>query len=226
MTRLLAVVVGLQLLAPAPGAAQTVLETGVIIVRRGDSVVAREDFELRDGRSGGAPGFTLRTTARYGYDLAAGLRTGVIEFEPDSQPAVAQFSTGGPAARRTLATIGARRITIRTVSPSTEASGQYRRDRPVMVLSDSLFALYLWRPGAKGAGVHGVTATGEMMDEVAVQDRGLVTGVLQGRRAQLHHVSVSGSGMEILLWYEDDTLVRAEVPRSGIVAERVRPPGS
>lgn len=205
---------------------QTIVESGVFIVRRGDSTVAREDFEIHRGRTGG-DGLTIRTSSRFGSTPGGGQVAGVIELAENAQPVMAQFDVTGPQARRTLATIGQRRITVRAVSPGTASAGEtesfaeYRLERPVVLLVDSLFAIYAVRPQPDRP-QHGLTTDGDFRAQVVVQDRGFEPVSIEGRAMRLRHVTVTAEGFEVHLWYEGDSLQRASVPHRGLTATRVR----
>ncbi len=197
------------------------LDEGTLIIMMSNSVIANERFELRAGRGNDAVGFTVRSTASYPPYAPVHRLAAVVEFDADSLPTGAQFDLGGVQRRRTLIDIGARRITIRIVSPTGEEWGEHRRRAPVLFLIDSIFAQYILPPRTSSATSHGITSAGRVYDRVTVRDGGLVrTSVGTAQRA-LRLVTIGGDPDELLLYYDErGRLVKLEVPSRALLVVR------
>lgn len=208
---------------PGVAMAQTsrLLDEGTLIIMINNSVIGNERFELRAGRGNDTAGFTVRSTASYPPDAPMDRLAAVVEFDTDSLPTGAQFDLGGVEQRRTLIDIGARRITIRIVSPTGEEWGEHRRRAPVLFLIDSIFAQYIMPPRTSSATFHGITSAGRVYRRVTVRDGGLVRTRVGTTQRALRLVTIAGEPNELLLYYDErGRLIKLEVPGRALLVVR------
>jgi hypothetical protein len=167
-------------------------DSGRLTVRRGDSVVAQEEFSLDVTRDpDGGTAITLLVTATMPAD----------------------------GARRAAATLGARRITVRISGGGTEAAREYPRGDRDLIFHDGLLGLLalagrlepgavtLFLPPAPGRR----SGTLERLGEERLESDG----------PTLRHLALRGAGPTVDLWFDSrNRLFRVAIPDRGIVADR------
>ncbi len=152
MKRVCLVLFGLWLV-PATVLRPQVADQGTLVIRLSGREIGREDFKVRPARQGRAGGDSLVTSARY----------------PDPGPqaelhAALERSSGAgftfhldiltpQGASQIYASGGRNRVTVRSVARGSETGREYPAGWPLVILDDSLFALFL--PAAELATVAG-----------------------------------------------------------------------
>lgn len=142
MKRACFVLFGLGLFA-ATALRPQVADQGTLIIRLSGREIGREDFKVQPARPGRASGDSLVTSARY----------------PDSRPqaelrAALERSSGAgfsfhldllapQGASQIYASGGRNRVTVRSVARGSETGREYPGGSPLVILDDSLFALFL-----------------------------------------------------------------------------------
>jgi len=186
----------LLLAIPAGTAAAQALDQGTFSIRQDGREVGREQFVLRKGRGrGDEPGTTLTSTAR--FRSGDSVLTFVAVLQRTSAGNIAAFQYDLPATsptRRILAATDGGRLTVRSLGEHIEAARQWPATSSMVLLADSVFALYaavadLATPGGSsltavfprtGARI-GFTATrlpGSRPAEVTIQLSGGLTGTV------------------------------------------------
>lgn len=207
------------LLAAAPPQGR-ILDTGTLVVSRGGAVIGREEFTVRRGSSSGPEGYTITSTATYPPGSPTVTLSPVVELGPDSSPLQVQFDVFGNGKSRVYVRFAPRRVTIRLVRPSGESARELPATRRMLVLDDSVFALYAVRPtpGLQYAIVP--RTAGRLSAELL--DRGTERTTVQGVSHALAHWVLRSGGEERHLWYDEaGRLMRVDVPALSLTAERL-----
>jgi hypothetical protein len=134
----------LLVLAPAGQAlAQEASQTKLVIEQAGREV-GREEFTLTQGRGRGAPGTTLRATARYPSNNPT-LRIGAtLERTPEFTLAKFQLDVEGANGPTVILAAGSgARLIIRTVAKGSEAGRELPGGPDVVLLDENVYSLYV-----------------------------------------------------------------------------------
>lgn len=211
--RTLLTTIALWFLTASGGLAQTI-DQGILEIRRNDRVVAEESFRIERTNSRGID-ITVNSTARYNEGANVVL-TSLIELDRDGQPVAAQFDRSGPPGEPSeiaVITVDPRRVSYRVLSPEGDNwGGNFRRPAALMFWNESQFAPYLVAP-TPGTSVQAIDVAGRRVRElVEVRDEGSEDGA--------RVFSVNSEGIQIRLWYDDDRLMRLEIPSLSVVAIR------
>jgi len=211
----------------ALGLAQGPRDEGILVLHEDTLEVARESFSLAQGRlSGGDPGWTLQSTARYDRVRPVIVLSPTLEIRTDSQPVTLQFDVANPREpMRVLGQLGRNRYTVRTVSRSVERAREFPVELPLVVLDDSVFALYqivAWHAGPRPVTLTAVIPRGPRRETLIVTDAGPAQTVVNDRTVTARHVTVSGGQNQLVhLWLDDrGRIARLEIPSRRLVAER------
>jgi hypothetical protein len=184
---------------------------------RGDEVVGREEFAVRQGTtSARVSGFTVASTALYPADRPDRTLVSVVEMGPDSFPTVVRFEVGNGELLRVAVGVGPRRVTVRRATATSESAREYpARERPIVV-DDSVFAPLAIRPPS-GRPARSLTMDGTLGESIEVIDRGMESTTVADRRLALDHVTVRSAGESVEVWYDGaGRLMKVEWPRRGI----------
>ena len=130
----------LLLCVPIAAAAQ---DEGTFIIRQGGREIGREDFTVQVRRVGGSTGTTL--LSRFRYPAVAPEVEGrvTVERRQDGSLAAAEFEVEeGRRSRRVLVEVGSNVLRIQTSAGGTQAVREMAASGGVVVLDDSVFALY------------------------------------------------------------------------------------
>jgi hypothetical protein len=129
-------------LGAAPLAAQQ-SDRGVFDIQRGELALGREEFSVQPGAGGGTAGSTIASLARYpgarpSVQIQAMLERNaegsVVALQMDTRQASGLSRVYGAALKDNL--------TIRQTTPAAESVREYPRAAGIVILDDSVFALY------------------------------------------------------------------------------------
>lgn len=201
---------------------------GAFVIRIDSEEVARETFTLATGRlASGAPGWTLSATTRYDRVRPMEVLAPTVEIAQDSLPVSLQFDVANPREPvRVLGQLGRDRYTVRTVARTFERAREFPVHAPLVVLDDSVMALFqvaAWFAGPRPVTLTVIVARVPRRELLVVTDAGRDSTTLGRRPARLRHVTLSGGRNAMVhLWLDDSLgLVRVDIPSRHLVAERV-----
>ena len=218
MKRAYVVVVTMSLAVGAPARAQQItVDEATFDHYRGSTLVGRERITLSTSQDrSGAVGYTISFRATFPPDRPGVTLAGYAEFGPDSLMTGAQLGAQGDEEFRTFVSVGARRVTVRLVSPTGETTREYPSGGFVRLVESrtvSTFAIRL--PGAASAidliEADGTRTAGASARRVTDRD-GLVTVTLG-----------SGPAQRTLVYDPAGRLLRVDFPALELSARRVTP---
>jgi hypothetical protein len=207
--------------APNAQAQSQSLDSGVLLVFQGGTLIGREEFAVRRGTTSATlAGFTLASTALYPADRPAHSIVSVIELGPDSLPIAGRFEGANDGMLRVAIGIGPRRIAVRRATANGESAREYpARGRP-LILDDSVFVSLAVRPPAAGPAPT-LSAAGELGDDVHIRHRGIQPTLLAGERVDLDQVLIETPAGPITAWYDSNgRLVKIDWPSRRITVLR------
>lgn len=214
-----AVVLGALMAIPTIPPQGPILDAGTLVISRGGSVVGREEFTVRRGRSSGPEGFTITSTASYPPSSPSVRLSPVVELGPDSIPVQVQFDVHGDGQSRAYAQFGPRRITIRVVHPGGESARELPAVGGEILADDSVFSLHAIPP-ARGTR-HAVMPRSGTRLPAEVAGGGVERTTVQGVPRELRHVVLRIGTQDRHLWYDQDgKLMKVEAPGVSLTAER------
>ncbi|HYU01597.1 MAG TPA: hypothetical protein VEK85_14550 [Gemmatimonadales bacterium] len=205
-------------------ALQAPLDEGTLLVRQDTAEIGREAFRLSGARGGS--GWTLASTVRYDRNRPIVVLNPILEIGADSLPASLEFSVADPRdPLRILGQLARGRFTVRLLGRRTERAREFPASGHVVVLDDSVFALYLlaaWHAGPSPVPVTAIFARSGRRELLVVQDQGVEATTVNRDPASLHHVTVRGGANQLVhLWLDRaGRLLKVEVPASRLTAER------
>lgn len=129
-------------LAASSAAAQE-LDRGVLDIVRGVTVLGREEFTVQQGTAGSPAGVTIASLARYPASRPTVQIQTMLERNPDGAVAALQIDTRQPSGlSRVYGAAVQDHLTIRQTTPAAESVREFPRTAGVVILDDSVFALY------------------------------------------------------------------------------------
>jgi hypothetical protein len=204
------------LLPVLSAAAQEPLETKLVVSQDGREI-GREEFTFRSTRGRGLPGSTIIAAARYPATGPTTRLAATLERTPDSALAKFQLDVESSGAVTIILAAGSgARLIVRTVAKGSESGRELPGGPDVVLLDDSVFALY--HPVAELATPAGRTLTaifprsGKRATFSARRDSGAAGGA--GR------VTLSGDIVGTLVTDAQGRLERLEFPAKGTVVTR------
>jgi hypothetical protein len=204
------------LLPVLPAAAQEPLETKLVVSQDGREI-GREEFTFRSTRARGLPGSTIIAAARYPATGPTTRLAATLERTPDSALAKFQLDVESSGAVTVILAAGSgARLIVRTVAKGSESGRELPGGPDVVLLDDSVFALY--HPVAELATPAGRTLTaifprsGKRATFSARRESGAAGGA--GR------VTLSGDIAGTLVTDAQGRLERLEFPAKGTVVTR------
>lgn len=214
----------LLLLTALQGAPPPPLDEGSFIVRRDSVEIAREEFRLFAGRPTG--GWSLAATTRYGPGPPGVVLSPVLELAADSTPLTLEYAVGDPRDPvRILGQAGRGRFTLRFLGRARERAREVAAAPNMVVLDDSVFALYVFaawlaRPAART--LTAILPRGPRREVLTVQDLGVQPTTLNRGPTTLRHVAITGgTAGPVHLWLDGEgRLMKVELPTRHLVAER------
>ncbi len=205
-------------------AQQRELDRGVLLITRGAETIGREEFVLLRGSSGatGLSGFTVTSTVFYPADRPQTSVDATVEFGADSVPTMSRYEVGNGEVIRVVMGLGARRITVRTITRGGESAREYPARERHLVMDDSVFGTHAVAPGVASRASRRVTLSGVRGDALQIADRGIETTTVGSARMDLRHVTVSSPAETRHLWYDDNgRLMKLVIPGRNLTAIRV-----
>ena len=206
-------------------ALQTPLAQGVLVVRADTVEIARETFSLTSSPSRGDTSWTLTATARYDRGRPIVTLNPVLVIDRDSLPRTLQYDvTDGRGRRTILAQMGRTRLTVRELSPGTERAREYHAARRMVILDDSVFALYAvaaWFARPEPVPVTAVFPRQGRRESLTVRDDGFMPTTVNRDPARLRRVTVAGgAGGPVHVWFDHGSrLVMVDMPERRLRAE-------
>ena len=200
---------------------------GTFVIQIDTLEVGRETYTLASGRlASGNTGWTLSATTRYDRVRPVIVLAPTIEISADSQPISLQFDVANPREpSRVLGQLGRDRYTVRIVARTSERAREFPVHPPVVVLDDSVFALFeiaSWFAGPRPVTLTAVVARAPRRETLTLTDVGSDSTVVNRRATRLRHVTLGGGANGLVhLWLDENgRLVKVEIPSRRLVAER------
>jgi hypothetical protein len=190
-----------------------------LVVQQGGREIGREEFRLSQGRGRGAPGTTLRATARYPASTPTLQLNATLERTAEAALAKFQLEVEGPAGPVVILAAGSgARLIIRTVAKGSEAGREMPGGPDVVLLDENVFSLYLAIADAATPNGKALTAvfprTARRASFVARREAGGAGG---GNR-----VTLTGDIRGNLSTDSQGRLLRLELTESGTVVSRAQ----
>jgi predicted secreted protein len=199
-----------------------------LVVRHDTLEVARESFRVSLGRlSRGETGWSLATTIRYDRARPVIVLAPILEVNGDTMPVMLQYDVADPRQpSRVLGQLGRGRFTVRYVTRESERAREFSIGKHVVVLDDSVFALYLiagWLATTQPTVLTAILPRSLRRETVEVQDHGVTATTLNRNPAQLRHVLVTREGGQAVhIWLDTaGRLMKVEIPSQRLSAERL-----
>jgi hypothetical protein len=119
-------------------------DRGTFSIKRNGRETGHEEFEIRPGKPGRPVGDSLLSAARYPESRPQAVIEAVLQTSPEGDPLTLTLDmTRRQQSMQLIATVGRGRVTIRTVGQGAESARELAGGNPVVMLDDSLYALYL-----------------------------------------------------------------------------------
>ena len=119
-------------------------DRGTFSIKRNGAEIGHEEFEIRPAKPGIPVGDSLLSAARYPESRPQTVIEAVLQTNPDGDPlTLALDLTHRQQSLQLLATVGRGRVTIRSVAQGAESARELPGGQAIVMLDDSLFALYL-----------------------------------------------------------------------------------
>jgi len=209
-------------------ALQGAADEGTLVIREDAGEVAREGFRLSTLQVGEhAQHWKLVTNVRYGRGRPVVVLGPALEVGPDSQPVSLEYDVIEPQGpERILGQQGRARFVVRTLGRRTERAREFALSGPMVVLDDSVFALYrfvAWYARPVPRALAAIYPRSGRREALTVQDLGLAATTLNRDPATLRHVTVTGGAAgDVHLWLAPDgRLVKIEIPARHLSVERL-----
>ncbi len=209
-------------------ALQGAADEGTLVIREDAGEVAREGFRLSTVQVGEhAQHWKLVTNVRYGRGRPVVVLGPALEVGPDSQPVSLEYDVIEPQGpERILGQQGRARFVVRTLGRRTERAREFALSGPMVVLDDSVFALYrfvAWYARPVPRALAAIYPRSGRREALTVQDLGLAATTLNRDPATLRHVTVTGGAAgDVHLWLAPDgRLVKIEIPARHLSVERL-----
>jgi hypothetical protein len=220
------VMTGLGAVAAGLSAQQRELDRGVLLITRGGETIGREEFVLVRGSSGtpGLSGFTVTSTVVYPADRPETSVGATVEFGADSVPTMSRYEIGNGEVVRVVMGLGARRITVRTLTRGGESAREYPARERHLVMDDSVFATHAVAPGAAARATRSVTLSGVRGAAVLrIVDHGMEPTTVGPAQLVLHHLTVNSPTGARDLWYDaEGRLMKLVIPTRNLTVIRVQ----
>ena len=207
---------------------QTPIDEGTLVVRADTAEIAREAFRLTGVRTGaGGTGWTLASTIRYDHPVL--VLAPILEVTGDSQPSGLEFDVADPRdPQRIRGQLARGRFTVRFLGRRTERAREFPAAGRIVVLDDSVFALYLlaaWHAGPQPVEILGLVPRAGRRETLSVRDLGVGPTLVNRAPVRLRHVTVAGGANQVVdVWLDENArLYKVEIPSRHIRAERLPP---
>ena len=190
-----------------------------LVVEQGGREIGREEFTLKQGRGRGAPGTTLRATARYPANNPTLRLNAALERTPESALAKFQLDVEGPNGPTVILAAGSgARLIIRTVAKGSEAGRELPGGPDVVLLDENVFSLY-------AAVADLATPSGKTLTAVFPRTARRASFVARRDPAGAgggNRVTLTGDIRGTLATDAQGRLRRLELPESGTVVSRAQ----
>lgn len=118
-------------------------DRGVFDIQRGETALGREEFSVQAGAAGGASGSTIASLARYPGNRPTVQVQAVLERNATGAVTALQFDTRRASGLSKVYGAALKdNLTIRQTTPAAESVREYPRATGIVILDDSVFALY------------------------------------------------------------------------------------
>ncbi len=223
----LAVFLGLSAV-PRPVVSQgRLVDTAILQVSRGSTLIGREEFTLHRGQLSESgigflsSGYTLSATAYYPSSRSYASAASIISFSSDSQPTSARMDLNGSGQTNTFIDFTARRITVRNRTSSGESAGQYPHLDRVLLIDDSNLSWFALLPGSDPGLVTLFYPKTGRSSQVSLEDHGIEQTIVENDERQLKHVTLGfGDGVRHLWFDAGGRLIKIEIPSDDLTAVR------
>ncbi len=203
------------------------IDSASFVVSRGSAEIGREELRIHQGRpseAGGGhmgTGYSVSTTAYYPSNRSYATAASMVQFDSDSQPSSAWMELEGGGQPNVFVDLTARRITVRTRTSAGESASQYPRSARLLVVDDSLLAVFAALPGrAPGTVTLFYPRTGRR-SQASLKDLGTETTLFEGSERQLRHWTLGSGDLLRHLWYDSlGRLMKIEMPSADLTATR------
>jgi hypothetical protein len=203
------------MLQVAPAAAQQALQTKLVVKQNGRET-GREEFTLRRGRGGGAPGTSLVASARYPATAPTTQLSATLELTTELAIAKFQLEVEGPNGTSVILAAGSgARLIVRTVAKGSESGRELPGGPDVVLLDEGVHSLYAMVALLSTSAGRNLTAvfprTGKRASFVAR---------LEGGEGDSMRIALSGDINGTLVTDSDGRLTRLELPGQGLLVTR------
>jgi hypothetical protein len=118
-------------------------DRGVFDIQRGETALGREEFSVQAGAAGSPSGTTIASLARYPGTRPAVQIQAMLERTADGAVMALQFDTRQASGLSKVYGAALQdNLTIRQTTPAAESVREYPRAAGIVILDDSVFALY------------------------------------------------------------------------------------
>ena len=200
-------------------------DSGVLLVRRDTTLVARESFHLGPDPSTG--GWILDATVRYDRGRPVVQFAPIVQIGADTGAVKVQFDAGEPGApTHILGQVGRRRFTLRYVSRTDERAREVPDPGRSAIVDDSVFSLFAvvaWRATAGWPRVSAIFPRAGVQESWSLRDLGPATTPVNGVPAQLRRTTAEGPRLGLVTIWTDAAgrIAKVEIPRLHLTAERL-----
>ena len=203
------------------------IDQAIFVITRGSVEIGREELSIHQGRpseTGGGyvgTGYSVSTTAYYPSNRSYATAASVVQCDSDSQPSSAWMEFEGSGQPSVFVDLTGRRITVRTRTSAGESASQYPRSARLLVVDDSLLAVFATLPGkAPGEVTLFYPRTGRRR-QARLADLGTETTLFEGNERQLRHWTLGSGDFLRHLWYDSlGRLMKIEMPSTHLTATR------
>jgi len=205
-------------------------DEGTLVIRQDTAEIARETFRFSTARVGaGQTGWTLASTVRFERGRPTVVLDPILRIGPDSLPLSLEYNVADPREPlRILGRLTRGRFTVQLLGRRTERAREFPGTPPLVVLDDSVFALYLaaaWQARPEPRQINAVFPRSGRRELLTVQDRGVQAATPSRATPSLRHVTVTGGANEVVhVWLApapDGRLFKVEIPSRRASAERL-----
>lgn len=200
---------------PFPGAGQQVIDEGVLVIRRGREVIAREEFQVQVVSTG----YQITSTVSYPPRRTRVVMSSVLGLNPTFRPVSYESSARG--ARRVIAQFGTRRVVFRRESERGESAREYPAADRMLVVSDSIFALVALAHRLADGPIRLMWPRTDRQEDYALAAEDLGTVQIDGRQVQARRMVLTAGSDRREFWFDSEgRLVRIRIPSDGIEIDR------
>jgi hypothetical protein len=208
----------------SPASAQTVLiDQGTFRLSLGGREVGRDSFNI--GRTGS--GDEARILAEGWVDVDRRQISSKLETTGAYALTSYQARVTGADSAQVQAVVRGRRMELTVRSPAGEQTREARAPAGAVLLDENIAHQYYFLGALAREGATIPVITPRRGDPVSVAVQSIAPGsvTIGGQRIDATQLQLSASGVEQRLWTDaQGRVLRVEIPSTGYVAERLRPP--